>query len=117
VNAFRADDRVLLLAIPTKQELAALARVLIRGTVVALGTADEVAEAKPFFADFENVMLLDAPPDKVPWRGAGFNKIIVPHQYERILAHLTEELERLLAPGGEIVYKVATWSFIRPICA
>jgi hypothetical protein len=110
VTSFRADDRVLLLAIPAKQELAALARILIRGTVVALGTAEEVAEARPFFGDFENVMLLDAPPDKVPWHGAGFSKIVVPHQYERILPQLTEELDRLLATGGEIIHKTAIWS-------
>jgi hypothetical protein len=110
VNTFRADDRVLLLAIPAKQELAALARLLIRGQVVAIGTADEVSAARPFFADFENVMLLDAPPDKVPWRAGGFSKIVVPHQYERILPYLTGELNRLLAPGGEIIRKVAVFS-------
>ena len=44
MNAYRADDRVLLLAIPAERELAALARILIRGSVVALGTAEEVAE-------------------------------------------------------------------------
>lgn len=87
-----------------------MARILIRGTVVALGTAEEVAEARPFFDDFENVMLLDAPPDKIPWRGAGFSKIVVPRQYERILPNLANELDRLLAPGGEIIHKVANWS-------
>ncbi len=110
MNAFRADDRVLLLAIPARQELAALARILIRGTVVALGTAEEVSDARSFFIDFENVMLLDAPPDKIPWPGAAFSKIVVPHQYERILPYLTQELDRLLAPGGEIIHKIAAWS-------
>ena len=110
MNSFRADDRVLLLAIPAKQELAALARVLIRGMVVALGTAEEIAEARPFFADFDNVMLLDAPPDKIPWRDHAFSKIVVPHQYERILPYLAPELDRLLAPGGDIIHKVAAWS-------
>ena len=110
MSSLRADDRVLLLAIPGEQELAALARILIRGTVVALGTAEEIAAASPLFADFGNVMLLDAPPDNIPWRGAGFTKIVVPHQYERILAHLSAELHRLLAPGGEIIQRVPTWS-------
>jgi hypothetical protein len=109
VKTFRADDRVLLLAIPARQELAAVARILIRGVVVALGTADEVAEARGQFSEFENVMLLDAPPDRVPWRGAGFTKIVVPHQYERILPYLAGELNRLLAPGGEIIHKTASW--------
>lgn len=77
---------------------------------MALGTKEEVAETRPFFADFDNVMLLDAPPDKVPWRAAAFSKIVVPHQYERILPYLTQELDRLLAPGGEILHKGASWS-------
>jgi hypothetical protein len=110
VNAFRADDRVLLLAIPARQELAALARILIRGTVVALGTTEEVAEGRALFAEFENVMLLDAGPDNVPWHAAAFTKIVVPHQYERILPQLSAELDRLLAQGGEIVHKVASFS-------
>lgn len=110
MNGFRADDRVLLLAIPATQELAALARILMRGTLVALGTADEVAAAQPQFADFGNVMLLDAPPDNVPWRDASFSKIVVPRQYERILPNLAKELNRLLAPGGEILHKTASWA-------
>jgi hypothetical protein len=108
VNVFRADDRVLLLAIPAKQELAALARVLIRGIVVALGTAEEVAESRRQFAEFDNVMLLDAGPDNIPWRGAGFSKIVVPRQYERILPNISGELHRLLAPGGEIIQTAAS---------
>ena len=65
MKAYRADDCVLLLAIPAEQELAALARILIRGSVVALGTADEVAAARSRFIEFDNVMLLDAPPDRM----------------------------------------------------
>lgn len=110
MKAYRADDRVLLLAIPAEQELAALARILIRGSVVALGTADEVSAARSRFAEFDNIMLLDAPPDHVPWRAAAFTKIVVPHQYERILPYLARELDRLLAPGGEIIHKVASLS-------
>jgi hypothetical protein len=110
VNAYRADDRVLLLAIPPEQELAALARLLMRGVVVALGTAEEVAEAGSRFVEFNNVMLLDAAPDHIPWRAAGFTKIVVPHQYERILPHLAGELARVLAPGGEIIHNSVSLS-------
>ena len=87
-----------------------MARILIRGSVVALGTAEEVAAARARFAEFDNIMLLDAPPDRVPWRAAAFTKIVVPNQYERILPYLARELDRLLAPGGEIVRKVASVS-------
>ena len=107
---FRTDDRVLLLAIPSKQELATLARILIRGIVVALGTTEEVAEAREQFSDFENVMLLDAGPDHIPWRATGFSKIVVAHQYKRILPHISDELQRVLAPGGEIIMQAASLS-------
>ncbi len=110
MNAYRADDRVLLLAIPAEQELAALARILMRGIVVALGTAEEVAAARERLGEFTNVMLLDAPPDRIPWRGAGFSKIVVPRQYERILPQLAGELDRLLSPGGEIVRKAGKFA-------
>jgi len=110
MNAFRGDDRVLLLAIPATSELAALARILIRGVVVALGTPEEIAAARGQFAEFDNVMLLDAGPDRIPWHDASFSKIVVPRQYERILPHISGELHRLLAPGGEIIQKAASVS-------
>jgi hypothetical protein len=110
MNVYRGDDRVLLLAIPATRELAALARILIRGVVVALGTPEEIAAARGPLTEFDNVMFLDAGPDRVPWRGASFSKIVVPHQYERILPHIAGELHRLLAPGGEIIQTAASVS-------
>jgi hypothetical protein len=90
----RSDDRVLLLAMPPVKELAAMARILIRGVVVVL------AEQNPALAEFSNVMFLDASPANVPWRDGFFTKIYVPRQWERLAA---SEVVRLLAPGGEIV--------------
>lgn len=101
--AFRSDDRVLLLAIPAPADLAAIARVLIRGVLVALGTGDEVDEARRSLADFENVMFLDASPEQIPWREAYFTKILVPPHLESLLPQIATELHRVLAPGGEIV--------------
>jgi hypothetical protein len=98
----RSDDRLLLLAIPATQELAALARVLIRGTVVAIGSREEIAAAQPSLAEFHNVMFLEASPDRIPWRGAGFTKILVPHHLKSLLPAISDELQRVLAPGGEI---------------
>jgi len=54
--------------------------------------------------------LLDAGPDRIPWHDASFSKIVVPRQYERILPHISGELHRLLAPGGEIIQKAASVS-------
>ncbi|HMF78013.1 MAG TPA: hypothetical protein VK604_20320 [Bryobacteraceae bacterium] len=99
----RSDDRLLLLAIPAPQELAALARVLLRGTLVVIGSPEEIAAAQPSLTEFDNVMFLEGTPAAIPWRGPGFTKILVPHHLERLLPHIADELQRVLAPGGEIV--------------
>ncbi len=75
MSGFRADDRVLLLATPAVGELAALARILMRGSVVVISTADEIAAIGEQLAEFNNVMLLEASPDKIPWRDGGFTRI------------------------------------------
>jgi hypothetical protein len=92
-----------LLAMPSHHELAAMGRVLPRGSVVALGMAEEVTKARQALADFDNIMVLDAGPDQIPCSDASFSKIVVPHQFERLLPHISHELYRLLAPGGEII--------------
>lgn len=99
----RSDDRVLFLAIPSEAELANVARILMRGVLVALGTENEVEEGRRTMADWDNVLLLSAAPDRIPWRNAYFTKIMVPPQLERILPSIANELHRVLAPGGEIV--------------
>lgn len=101
--SFRADDRVLLLAIPSRADLAAIARILMSGVLVALGTSEEVDEARRSMADFENVMFLDASPEQIPWRDAYFSKILIPPHLESLLPHIAAEMHRVLAPGGEIV--------------
>jgi hypothetical protein len=98
----RSDDRLLLLAIPAVQELAALARVLIRGTVVAIGSREEIDAAQPALVEFHNVMFLEASPERIPWRGDGFTKILVPRHLKLLLPQISDELQRVLAPGGEI---------------
>ncbi len=99
----RADDRVLLLAIPSTSELTSIAHVLMNGVVVALGDRDEVRAACAAMAEFKNVMFLEAPPDQIPWRAAYFTKIIVPSHLEGLLPYAAAELHRVLAPGGQIV--------------
>jgi hypothetical protein len=99
----RADDRVLFLAMPPVQEIATTARILMRGVVVVLGSEAELEEARAALSEFQNVLLLDAHPDRVPWRKAFFTKIVVAPQLDRILPSLTPEITRLLAPEGEIV--------------
>ncbi|HZQ56247.1 MAG TPA: hypothetical protein VFB14_28925 [Bryobacteraceae bacterium] len=103
MTALRSDDRVLFLAIPPDTELANIARILMRGVVVALGTETEVEEGRRSMADWDNVLFLSAAPNRIPWRSAYFTKIMVPPQFEPILSTIANELHRLLAPGGEIV--------------
>lgn len=100
---FRADDRVLSLVIPPVQEAATLGRILITGCLVALGTPDEVDEARRRLAEFDNLMFIAATPDHIPWRDAFFTKVIAPPQFKSLLPQFQAELLRVLEPGGEIV--------------
>jgi hypothetical protein len=99
----RSDDHVLFLDIPPVQELQAMARLLMRGSIVALGSADDVQNARRAMAEFDNVMFLEATPDRIPWRQGYFTRIIVPPHFERIMAQISGEVERVLRPGGVIV--------------
>jgi hypothetical protein len=97
----RADDRVLLLAIPEAAALAAIGRILMQGVVVAAGPPDKVDSARQALADFDNIMLIDADPaSPIPWRDAYFTKIVVAGALRNLAG---AECRRLLAPGGEIV--------------
>jgi hypothetical protein len=93
VPEFRADDRVLLLHIPAADSIALLARILSRGVLVALGTDEEVDRARQAFADFDNVMFVEASSGTIPWRDSFFTKVI---------GEKTPEVLRVLAPGGEV---------------
>ena len=99
----RADDRVLLLAIPPVPDLVAMAGVLMTGSVVALGTQEEVDRARSEMAEFDNVLFLEASPERIPWRDQFFTKVVVPPHLERLLPEISNEIHRLLAPGGTIV--------------
>jgi len=83
-----------------------MARTLMRGVLVAIGSRDEVDKARASMADFDNVMFVDAAPDQIPWREAYFSKIVVPPHLEALLRG-SPELHRLLAPGGEIIHETA----------
>jgi hypothetical protein len=99
----RSDDRVLSLAIPAPREAAALGRLLMAGCFVAIGSADEVDEARRVHSEFDNLMFIAATPDHIPWRDAFFTKILIPPQLQPLLPSLQNELLRVLAPGGEVV--------------
>jgi hypothetical protein len=102
-QTLRADDQVLLLDIPSTRELTSMARVLMRGAIVALGSADEVDRARREMAEFDNVLFLDASPAAIPWRDGYFSKIIVPPHLEPLLAQVAHEIQRVLRPDGMVV--------------
>jgi hypothetical protein len=103
MGRFRADDRVLSLAVPPLPEAALLGRLLMTGCLVALGDAEEVDEARRALAEFDNLMFLVASPERIPWQDAFFTKILVPTHLQSLLGGISGELQRVLAPGGEIV--------------
>jgi hypothetical protein len=73
------------------------------GCLVAIGSADEVDEARRALSEFDNLMFIAATPDHIPWRDAFFTKILIPPQLQPLLPSLQNELLRVLAPGGEVV--------------
>jgi hypothetical protein len=99
----RADDRVLSLAIPAYRDTAAIGRILSAGCLVAFGDRDEVDEARRLFSEFDNLMFLETSFEGIPWRNAFFTKILIPPHMTELAAALGADLQRVLAPGGEIV--------------
>jgi hypothetical protein len=106
-QALRSDDQVLLLDIPSTGELVSMARVLMRGAVVALGSAYDVDRARRELAEFDNVLFLDASPDAIPWRDGYFTKVVVPPHLEPLLPQVSHEIQRVLRPGGTVVRATA----------
>lgn len=99
----RADDRVLLLDVPSDAELAAIARILSQGVVVALGDAYNVDRARATFADFDNVMLIDRDLAPIPWRDDYFTLVIVPRHMQAEAAAARGELSRVIVENARIV--------------
>lgn len=99
----RADDRILLLAIPSFEVLAGIARILMSGSLVGIGTRAEVDHARRQMAEFDNTMFIEADPCRVPWRDHYFTKILVPPGLEKLRRTAAAEWTRLLAPDGKIV--------------
>jgi hypothetical protein len=100
MSNIRSDDRVLCLTMPSLREIAAIGRILSSGCLVAIGTRDEVDEARRTLSEFDNLMFVESAGGSIPWRDAFFTKILAP---PRMREAFGTELQRVLAPGGEIV--------------
>ena len=99
----RADDHVLLLDIPSPAELATIARILVRGSLVAIGSRETVDSARASLADFDNVLFLEASPAEIPWRDAYFTKVLVPPHFEPMMAAIEREVRRVMRPDGSLL--------------
>ncbi len=92
-----AGDRILFLYIPPATILAELSGQV--RSIVCLGSRDEVHENRKAAAHLENVMLMAATLDEIPWRDGYFNWIVGPAVDENTTAG--REVQRVLAAGGE----------------
>jgi hypothetical protein len=92
----RPEDRVLLLALTSFEEIPALAAQLSEGICVGVLEGDAIYEARRLLRDCPNVMMVPAEPDgTLPWREGFFSVVVAP-----ALAEPTPEILRVLAPGG-----------------
>jgi hypothetical protein len=69
-----------------------MGRILISGFLVALGSADEVEEARQALAEFDNLMFVESDPRSIPWRDAYFTKVIVPHHLRELAVTMAGEV-------------------------
>lgn len=96
------NDRFLLLSIPEPSFLAELAALLPAGLIVGLGAGEEVREARREARDLDNVMLVPAAPDDIPWRDSFFTKAVDAAGRWPPSGKTSAELARVLAPGASV---------------
>ena len=94
------DDRFLLLSIHEPSLIVQLAARLPAGLIVGLGADEEVRAARRQTRDLDNVMLVPATPDDIPWQDRFFTKAVdLICRWERP-AKAAGELARVLVKGG-----------------
>jgi SAM-dependent methyltransferase len=96
----RPADRVLLVSIPQIELVFELARRLERGSLVGLGTFEEIQAARRATRDLVNVMFQPGSPEEIPWQDGFFSKVIDLAGAWRDPAAAAREVARVLAPGG-----------------
>lgn len=88
-------DRVLVLSLADTSGI----RALTSGeALVGVGSAEEIRAARREFADLDNVMFVTGSRDEIPWQTQWFTLIV-----DAEGGAATEEMLRVLAPGGRIV--------------
>lgn len=97
-ESLKADDRLLVIGIPSALELEALAAKVGQGLLVATGDDAAVREARRQTAHLDNVMLTPADGDQLPWRDAFFTVVLA---LTMPSPALQLELQRVTAPQEE----------------
>ncbi len=92
----KPNDRVLLLTMPSIEEVRRIASCVSEGIVVGVLHREEVYEARRLLRDEMNVMITPADPGGVlPWRDDFFSVVYAP-----LLEEPSSEVLRVLVPGG-----------------
>lgn len=91
----RAGDRVLVLGIPSPEDVARLAARLPQGLLVAMGDEPAVRAARRAASHLDNVMFVQGTAAEIPWRDGMFTVIA-------LAGEPTPEVRRVLAPEGAL---------------
>jgi ubiquinone/menaquinone biosynthesis C-methylase UbiE len=109
------NDNVLFLGIPDPALAAGVAVRVESGSVVGLGSPDEVAAARRATVDLENVMFAPASPDEIPWIQGYFQKIVAFGAAWQRPEQAAREVARVLAPGGEVWVDPHLTPYLEPL--
>ena len=96
----RPTDRLLLLSIPDAGLVADLAGRLERGSLVGLGTSEEVRAARSAARGFVNAMFQPGRPEEIPWQNGFFSRVVDLRGGWENPATAAREVARVLTPGG-----------------
>jgi hypothetical protein len=95
----KSTDRVLLLSMPSVEEVRGIALQVSEGIVVGVLDAHLVYEARAALREHPNVMITPSDPDGVlPWRDEFFTAVYAPG-----VAEPSAELLRVIEPGGTLL--------------
>ncbi|HBY63452.1 MAG TPA: hypothetical protein DEH78_26815 [Solibacterales bacterium] len=96
------SDRLLILGVPTKDQLESFSAQLPGGLIACLASDEEIRTARREFAHLDNVMFTPGASDEIPWRDELFTVVTDllpewtnPQQTQR-------EIRRVMAPGAAL---------------
>ena len=97
------DDRVLFLSIPPPRIAEQTAISVPRGIVVILADREQIYDTRARLAHLENVMVVPATPDEIPWQDGFFSRIVDALDLVNQDPQIAREVKRVLSEGGRIL--------------